>query len=260
MQHLPREDEGEAATEIAAEDLHGMTLAQAFRRFVLDDPEVAAVGQLVISQHGHADVFLRGQCPGPFVDYRWPLATNPSELAHHFVWVIIHFVGEPDPGPPPIIEHAARLLVGRIERLKRALVGGRVIARGTFAASGTVLEIDSLQWMRENMWIDVVNSDLCSGIYARAEPVWTGVSLIATSKGRIARPVRREGAHSAALPLSVEQSSVEQAIQALWPHGMPLGVPVKARNQMIINWQRQNGCAVVSDRTIQRYLAALRGG
>ncbi len=58
----------------AASYLNGLSLPDAFRRYVLDDPEVVALGKRVVkTTKRHVDVFRDGMFPGPLVDFHWPL-------------------------------------------------------------------------------------------------------------------------------------------------------------------------------------------
>jgi hypothetical protein len=50
---------------------------------------------------------------------------------------------------------------------------------------------------------------------------------------------------------------IRQAINHLWPKGIPKGLSAKDRNRMIDNWSTENGNSKVSDRTIQRVLERL---
>jgi hypothetical protein len=51
------------------------------------------------------------------------------------------------------------------------------------------------------------------------------------------------------------RASIDAAVGALWPSGVPEALPAQVRDQMIIEWQKKNrGHAVVSPRTIRRYL------
>jgi hypothetical protein len=68
-------------------------------------------------------------------------------------------------------------------------------------------------------------------------------------------PAVKNEVGAAARRHSAVQASIEQAKLALWPDGVPPGIPVKARDQRINDWQRQHGIAVASSKSISRYLA-----
>jgi hypothetical protein len=50
------------------------------------------------------------------------------------------------------------------------------------------------------------------------------------------------------------QASINQAVKALWPEGIPKALPVQTRDQMIIKWQRNHQLAVASSKSIYRHL------
>jgi hypothetical protein len=49
---------------------------------------------------------------------------------------------------------------------------------------------------------------------------------------------------------------IEQAMQQLWPNGIPEGLTAKERNKAILDWLKSNGCSVPTspERAIQRVL------
>jgi hypothetical protein len=51
------------------------------------------------------------------------------------------------------------------------------------------------------------------------------------------------------------QASISEAIQALWPNGIPQGIQVQQRDDQIIDWQRRNNLTIVSPKSISRYLS-----
>ena len=68
----------------AAGYLNGLSLADAFRRYVLDDPEVVALGKRVVkTTKRHADVFRDGMFPRPWTTFigRWTQLPSPLNTA-----------------------------------------------------------------------------------------------------------------------------------------------------------------------------------
>lgn len=158
----------------AANHLHGLSLIEGFKKFVLDDPEVVALSKPVVAaDEGHAAVFRDGQAPGPFVDFHWPLDLSASEIAFRFV-SLPH--GD-DPTPSAAICAVSKALADRIGALREILAGGKLVAFGTFADTGIEGPIGRHQWIRGGISIDVSNGDLCEGQDYRALPKWTGLSL-----------------------------------------------------------------------------------
>jgi hypothetical protein len=158
----------------AANQLHGLSLIEGFKEFVLNDPEVLALSKHVVAAHkGHAAVFRDGQAPGPFIDFHWPLDLSASEIAFRFVSLP---TGD-DPTPSAAISAVSKALADRIGALREILAGGKLVAFGTFADTGIEGPIGRLQWIRSGISIDVSNGDLCEGQDYRAVPKWTGLSL-----------------------------------------------------------------------------------
>jgi|SRR6476660_101052 hypothetical protein len=163
---------------IAANHLHGLSLTEGFKTFVLDDPEVVALSKPVVAaDKGHAAVFRDGQAPGPFVDFHWPLDLTASAIAFRFVASPLIIVGDPIAAPSSAIFAVSEVLADRIARLRDLLANGQISAFGTFVQSGLEVPIGRLQWTRSGISIDVSNGDLCEGQDHRAVPKWTGVNL-----------------------------------------------------------------------------------
>ena len=262
----------------AAHRLDGLSLVEAFRKFVLDDPEVQLLGERVGREPlGDSEVFKDGRAPGFGVAYEWDLSSTPDSLAFDFVRVPGIFPGMDHPRPSAAIKAAFTALADRFQTLKFLLVSGDIIATGTFAATGYLTPINRLDWARDGMLVHVRNGDLCEIINNKPVAKWTGIGLDISEKARLRLAVPDEvengqsvqsrskkavnsGNGSHALlppPKSTEQESIEEAIKALWPAGLPKGMPKGRRNQTINDWQRLNQKAVTHERTIARYLKAV---
>jgi hypothetical protein len=162
----------------AANHLHGLSLIEAFKKLVLNDPEVVALSKPVVAaDNGHAAVFRDGQAPGPGVDFHWPLDSTASAIAFRFVESFLTVIGDPIAAPSPAIFAVSEVLADRIARMRDFLASGEIAAFGTFVLSGLEVPIGRLQWTRSGISIDVSNGDLCEGQDHRAVPKWTGVSL-----------------------------------------------------------------------------------
>jgi len=161
----------------AANHLDGLSLTDAFRRYVLNDPEVAGLGKRVVNAtKRHAGVFRDGLFPGLTGDFHWQLDATDESIAYNFVTQPLG-VDEWLPTPSAMISAVSAALADRLQGLRQVLSAGSICASGTFARSGVVGPIDRLQWMRPGMSIDVSRGDLCEGQDFRAVALWTGLSL-----------------------------------------------------------------------------------
>jgi hypothetical protein len=276
--------------------LFGLSLSDAFRQFVLEDPEISALGKMIVEEDGrHVEVFSKGQYPGPYVDFGWPLDVSASDLVFQFVRPVVFFVpGPPLPEGSEAVHRVSSLLAAKLRSLRRMLINGLVVAHGTFVNTGMFGPINRLQWARSGLLIDVKSGDLLQEINNRAAVQWSGLALESPAKSELANQTAQTGAKttpaelpppetaSAAVfhvnstehdglrsrPISTDKdapntckitphhASIEAAIVAIWPEGIPTALPLKTRDQKIIDWQRENGFAVASSKTIRRYLAA----
>jgi len=158
--------------------LNGLSLTEAFRRYVINDPEVVALGRRLLKNDArHSAVFLEGQVPGFFVEFHWPLDTTASAIAFRFIDSPLMMLGKPLPTPSAAISAVSQVLADRIAGLKDILVCGQIVAFGAFAQTGIEGPIGRLQWIRSGISMDVSNGDLCEGEDYRAVPKWTGLSL-----------------------------------------------------------------------------------
>jgi hypothetical protein len=158
--------------------LDGLTLADAFRKFVIEDVEVAAIGrQLTKNRRSYSAVFSEGQFPGPFVGFHWPLHAPSESIAYAFVDSPLILPDEPLPAPSDLETAVSKLLSDRIATLISYLARGELVAIGTFVATGTEAPIGRGQWIRKNLSVDLSNSDVCELREHRHVAVWTGVFL-----------------------------------------------------------------------------------
>jgi hypothetical protein len=258
--------------------LFGLSLSEAFRQFVLEDPEISALGKMIVEQEGsHVEVFRDGQYPGPIVDFVWPLDVSASDLVFQFVRpVVIIIPGPPIPKGSDAIQRVSSALADRLQSLRRMLIDGQIVAHGTFVNTGTFGPINRLQWARSGLSIDVKSGDLLHEVNNRAAIQWSGLALEAPAASEPAPPTaqdtfhvnstERDGLRSgsistskrapAARKITPRHASIEAAIAAIWPDGIPTALPLKTRDKKIIDWQKDKALAVASSKTIHRYLAA----
>ena len=175
-------------SEDAAARLSGCSIVQAFRKCVLQDPEVTTSSKRLRDYTRHRSVFEEGQFPGPMIDYRWPLDLTAEGLAYDFVRIGIMFIGDPLPKASPEIEHTATIMVDRWQRLRQRLIDGELMARGTYAQSGELRPIDQYQWARQGLSIEVQSGDLIEFENRKAIVRWSGISLVRPGPTPIAHP------------------------------------------------------------------------
>lgn len=245
--------------------LNGLGLGEAFRRCVIDDPEVVMLGKLVIGRCGHRAVFEEGNAPGPFVSFHWSLGLSAKDLAWEFVRPLIYFISAPLPEPSPEISNASIALADRCQALQRLLTAGQIGAIGTFAQTGEIRLIDRMQWQRDGITVDIRNSDLCEPENHRPAVRWSGISLELVRHTSSLVPARDNAiavnpvavnALTLAKRITPVQASIGEAVKALWPDGPPQSLQLQQRDDQIIEWQRKNKRKVVSQKSIRRYLSA----
>jgi hypothetical protein len=267
--------------------LFGLSLCDAFRMFILEDPEIIRLGKLVLKREPqHADLFRQGVFPRLGISYQWPLDLTASELASEMTWPFLTFSNDRPVKPSQAVELAAKAIVDKLQSLRRLLETGQVEACGTFDASGAFGPIHRQQWARAGLLIDIRSSDLLEHIDNRNVVRRSGVILEAPTSAKpiVSRTGERKlrkaattGSHvkptgyyvlrsasirkpSSPQPrrrLSAQQASIAKAIAALWPQGVPDALPVKTRDEKINAWQKAEGIALASSKTIQRFFSRL---
>jgi hypothetical protein len=160
----------------AAERLNGLSLKEAFRIYVFDDPEVVVLGKRVVkAKISHAAVFSDGMFPGLLTShFFWPLDLTAKSLEFNFVDQ--GSLGSL-PNPPDAVSAVSAVLADRFSAVRDILADGKIVAFGTAAGTGIEGPISRVQWTRRGISIDVSNGDLCEGQDYRAVPKWTGLSL-----------------------------------------------------------------------------------
>jgi hypothetical protein len=132
--------------------LNGLSLADAFRRYVLNDPEVAALGKRVVkTTKQHADVFRDGMFPRPLDDFHWPLDATAESIEYSFT---PQSSGVDDwlPTPSAMISAVSAVLADRIQGLRNVLASGSICAFGT-SQTGIEGPIGRFQWLRSGILI-----------------------------------------------------------------------------------------------------------
>jgi hypothetical protein len=250
----------------AARRVIGLSLVQAFRRLVLEDPEIAALSKPLTRD---VTVFKEGQFPGMFVNYHWPLDLTADQCAYEFVnSPIVMDYGTPSPSKEQSAVSVA--LVDRLQALRELLSSGKVLARGTSGRTDSAVIIPPLEWSRSNVSIDVRNGDFCEKENHKPKIRWSSIFLEAPHQQdpprrdmlKAARPAKIKSASvppeanaNAAAKLTPTEARIRTAIAAIFPDGFPDGLSAKGRNKQIIDWVKKNGPEPVSAKSINRYVS-----
>ncbi|QDM34497.1 hypothetical protein FNL55_26565 [Tardiphaga sp. vice352] len=262
----------------AAQICSQLGLAEVFRRYVLEDPEVVARSQFL--GPGRQSLFS-GYCPGLFQSRHWPLHENPKQFAYRFVSSPIIFTDRELPKASLAQTELASALVSRLGSLRLILASGTLIGSGTYVRTGIPVLIAASEWNRNEVFIEVSDGDLCekdgNGLTAR----WTGISFERTrsstdvpaapdaltagislkpvpTAAQVVAPSNAGEVNQTPVPqnseASVQRESIRLAIEARWDGKIPAGVPRGSIYAEIIAWQIEQRKAVASERTIRRFL------
>jgi hypothetical protein len=158
----------------AAAYLKDLGLGEAFRRYLLGDPEIA----VLIHRSGTQDRFEGGQCPLALSDYHWPLhatATNFEFRLTEGVGLLI--IGGPELRPTREVSALSAALADRLVALRSRLASGNVQAFGITRQFVETL-VPARVWGRTSLSIDVANGDLCEeDDRGHFSTLWTNVEL-----------------------------------------------------------------------------------
>jgi hypothetical protein len=277
---LPGNQQVKEPSTVSVRQLAGLGLREAFMRFVLQEPQIAAFGRELIAKEGrYSSVFNDGQYPGPFVESLWPLDIDAEALAFDFVRPVVFVVpGPPLPTASVTMRAVAKLIVERMRTLRQALADQILQAEGVFEKTGIFGLINPHQWTRRGMIIDVASGDLLRQIDGGKSVVqWSGIVFKEGTQAAFPASetlhvndidyarVRPRSIEHAVRPKSVSKgdperrralpshASIETALTDLWPDGVPAELSIQQRDRQINEWQRTKGVLVTSTRTIRRY-------
>ena len=192
-----------------AQHLDGKTLAEAFKNYVLEDPEVWALSRGAISKTPeYGAVYHHARCH-PFGEAVWPIKVggwlagiaSPEDRASPIGFLLV------DDDPNEVVD-AADALRERFDALFGMLRRGELIGRGLTVSDGIEREIPRSIWSHEDFYADFALGDIVqfnkdakekADSYIRS---WMGV-MLARPRSSIAQPTPH--------PLSAPPS--EEAIQ-----------------------------------------------
>ena len=238
----------------AACDIAGLSLAELLRRFLLDDPQVLALHARL--KRPKLD-FDRRRFPG--ISDNWPLGLTDDEFAYRIVESPLVLLDRPLPTPSKEQSALAMALNSRLQGLRELLSEGKVLGWGTSSQTGAFGSIDPQQWVRSDISINAQNGDLCDGHGVSPMARWSSISLRSVRAAGMddpaATPVKADSRLEKPNRQAPASESTLAAISELWPDGIPKGLRRTKRNDAIIQWQREKGLAVVSEKTIDRSVA-----
>jgi hypothetical protein len=173
--------------------LAGRTLAEAFQQFVLDDPEVAALGREAVRLSPEFEaVIIRGRCQVHGIE-EWPLAFERFAMVstvHPDVAKRSMYDGPGKPDPIEVVI-AAEALKHRYRALISILRRGELEGLGLPATSGYSNVILRSIWSREDFYLDAKAGDVVqdnpesTGRYDRIIRRWIGVMLQRSDSGSL---------------------------------------------------------------------------
>jgi hypothetical protein len=145
----------------AADLISGHSFVEAFRKFVLEDPEVALLGQAAIKKSPQFKrLFIEGRC---HIDgmREWPVAPLYDDPTGLGCLDGKRFPIEFQPKPPPhAVEFAASALADRFAAFLGLLRRGDVVAMGLPQARRFPREIPRSIWSHERFYVNVTTGDL----------------------------------------------------------------------------------------------------
>ena len=193
-----------------AQHLDGKTLAEAFKKYVLEDPEVWALSRGAISEAPkYGAIYHHARCH-PFGEAVWPIKVggwlagiaSPEDRASPIGCLLV------DDEPQEVVD-AADALRERFDALFGMLRRGELIGRGLTVSDGIEREIPRSIWSHEDFYADLALGDIVQFNKDAKEKAdsyirrWMGVMLARPRSSVVAQPIPH--------PFSVPPS--EDAIQ-----------------------------------------------
>ena len=133
-----------------------------FLRRVIEIEAVQCYRTVVTDDHT-AHFFAEGRLPGVFGDFQWSL-----DAPRPFPWGPLAPATSEKPAAVSLpMQHAWDAAVAAFTEFIAALVNGDLIATGVHPATGVRSEIESAEWARTGLVLDVRNGDLIEGWYGR---------------------------------------------------------------------------------------------
>jgi hypothetical protein len=153
------------------------------------------------------------------------------------------------------------------EELLQALRDGEIIAEGLVAwhndrSSAGWRVLDRTWWHHVNsplesnvVWFNRASTDPATPFRAEElEVPRAAIDRLWPEAAKNRRGAAREGAPQSRRSVGAKTRGVQEAIDHLWPNGIPPGLSPKERNNKIIDHIDHNGGSIPSTRTIERVL------
>lgn len=245
-------------TNNLAESLVGLTLAEAFGKFVASDTEVKSLAK---EARDASD---------------WPLHLPDLEMRYYFgqsyAWPVI--------GPPTFDQESPigcllnreseaennfmRVLADRLNAIVEPLQSGALVAAGHLG-DGTLEMINKGIWSNSSYYCDFKESNV--GKYSESEedvtfprfvPIWAGVeirephvSATLEEKDAVTHPTDE-------LKFTPAEEALHKALPLAYPEGVPPSIGIKLRNYNINKKIEGRVRWPYSDKTIQRYFVKIK--
>jgi hypothetical protein len=248
----------------AIDFLDNKSLKDAFWEFVLHDPEVLFLGNKAIKADPDLTQVYREGRRQRGAGWEWPFEFFQGELAGgRSKESPIGFLADP---LPQEVQLAADTVCDRYSALLALLRQQKLEAEGDSVRSRGSDRIPSSIWSHRSYYFDAMNGDVLQknenpkGWHDIWLKRWRAVILQAPfhveplKSDEIPLPTTEYASARSDDKLTPNQASIDLAVEALWPNGSHVAVPVKIRDKMINDWQRVNHFAVASARTIDRHL------
>ncbi len=184
--------------------LSGMTLSEAFRTYVLGDPQVKALAKLAIAAAPeYRRTYDEGRCH-PHGMEQWPMRTGSPiagmDLFDDPEWAELLSLPQ-----PPVVVRACKALKERFDALFGSLRSGELIARGVSASDGKEAPIIRSVWSHDDFFFDARKGDMWQRMPRSdnkwgVEPRWHGVMLEQSSEFHV-KPI----AHDRLTPTTITQ-------------------------------------------------------
>ena len=146
---MPTKKPSRPLYEVFLERVIRIEAVQCYRAAVTDDHTVR--------------FFAEGRRPGVFGDFLWSL-----DAPEAFPWGPLAPATSEKPAPVSLpMQHAWDAAVAAFAEFIAAFVNSELIATGVHPATGIRSEIESAEWARTGLVLDVRNGDLIEGLYSR---------------------------------------------------------------------------------------------
>jgi hypothetical protein len=155
----------------------GRSLSDAFRKYVLEDPEFTALAEHAARQNPEArSIVKEGQAGGADNDWRWPVELSRFSSLTDVINGRRSF-WDKQAMADESYRDAYEVLWDRYKHLLSLFKSGDILAKGTHVGTGNVVGIDVVQWSRRGLWVDVRNGDLLEEENQKFVLKWTGLTL-----------------------------------------------------------------------------------